>query len=384
MKRVFDFFRYIPELKIAHVAYFLLSFLPYSILLLYFKIDKPDLVDHIKFADGLSTAEYLPAHPLFFVAIKALSLFSSNYYWKLFAGFLIFSSSQYFTYHYSLRIIREIFKVDLNILMHILLVALQFAVPIPFISGKIMTETISINYFHNGTMSMSIPIAYAVVLYFFKFLEDENLKYLKYSYYFSIILILTKPSFTFCLIPAIPIYSYIKYGFSNRLLRSLQFSIFLTFCIVGQSFYLRNYTPSYLKTFGMKFMPFFLHGSYLNHLRIVLEGYTIGVAFILLYYNEFLKQTKLIFAFILVFVGYTLSFTMIDYLNGNMFPNLIWQTPIVNKLAIVIILPYFSLVNQKVLDYKQIALAIILLIHALFGLYYLYYVCLLRLFFLSM
>jgi len=384
MKKIFNFFQIIPNFKIVYPIYFLLSFLPYAILLLHFKVDKPDLIDHIKFADGLSTAEHFPVHPLFFVAIKILSLFSTQYFWKLFAGFLIFSSSQFLTYYFSARIIKEVFKCDMNILMHFLLISLQFAIPIPIFSKFLMTETISMNYFHNGTMSMSIPFAFGLVLYFFKFLEDENILFLKYAYYISVFLVLTKPSFTFCFIPAVPIYAYLKYGFSTRLLRTLQLSIFLTFCIVGQSFYLRHYTPSYLKSFSLKFQPFYLHGTILNHLRIVFEGYLIGLLFFVFYFKAIIKEKKLFFCFCMVFIGYTLSFTMIDYLNGTIFPNMIWQTPIVNKLSIVFILPFFSLVNKKMFDYKQIILSLCLFIHGICGLYYLYYVCLLRLFFLSM
>jgi hypothetical protein len=240
------------------------------------------------------------------------------------------------------------------------------------------------NYFHNGTMSLSIPIAYALVLYFFKFLEDDNTKYLKYAYLISVLLILTKPSFVFCFIPAVPFYTFLKYGLSQKLLRAIQFSTFLTFCIVGQSFYLRYYTPSYLKTFGMKFQPFFLHGSIVNHIRIIFEGYLVGVLFLLFYIKDFAKDYKLVFSFVLVFVGYTLSFTIIDYLNGGMYPNLIWQTPIVNKLSIVFILPYFSFQVNKNFDFRQVILSLVLFAHGLLGLYYLYYVCLLRIFFLSM
>jgi len=384
MNKLFTLLNYIPKKILFFPIYFLVSFIPYFIIIFLFKVDQPDLTVHISFADQLIESQNKPAHPIFFILIKILSFFSTDYNLKLFACALIFSIAQYFTLYFSIRIIKELFNREVNVIMHILILSLQFALPIPFFLDGIRYNSLSMNYFHNGTLSASIPFAYGLCLYAFKFLLHDSLSYLKKAYYFALLLILTKPSFTFCFIPAFPIYAFIKYGLSPKLLRSLQLSIFMTFGIVAQSFYLRYYTPSYLKDFKIKFQPFFLYGSISNHVRIVLEGFLVGISFLLLYFRKIIKSEYLIFATLLVVIGYTISFTMIDYLNGVAFPNMAWQTTIVNKLAILFCIPYFIPANLKEdFRWKTILVSLVLLLHGFYGLYYLYTVPSFRVFHLN-
>jgi hypothetical protein len=373
MMKVLDMINYIPGKKIYYPIFLLVSFIPYFVIVFFCKIDIPDLKLHISFSDDFLAAQYKPAHPIFFVLIKLFSFFSNNYDVKLFASALIFSIAQFFTLHFSVRIIREIFNRELNVFMHILLIALQFAMPIPFFSNDIRYNSLSMNYFHNGTLSSSVPFAYALCLYSFKFLLHDNLSYLKKAYYLSFLLILTKPSFTFCFIPVFPFFSYLKYGFGTKLLRSLQLSTFLTFGIIAQSLYLKNYTPSYLKDFKILFQPFYLYGSLENHIRIISEGFLVGIFFLTLYFKQILKDNYLIFAAVSVLLGYSISFTMIDYLNGLPFPNMSWQTSIMNKLAILFCFPFIVPSNPNTsYSWKAILVSIILLIHAFFGILYLY------------
>ena len=373
MSKLITWLDYTPKKNLFYPIYFLASFVPYFIIIYLFKIDKPDLVAHISFADDLIDAQNKPAHPIFFLLIKLLSGFSSSYDAKLFASCLIFSIAQFFTLYFSVRIIKELFNREMNLLMHVLLLSLQFAIPIPFFLNDIRYNSLSMNYFHNGTLSASLPFAYGLCFYAFKFLMHDSLSCLKKAYYFSLLLILTKPSFTFCFIPTFPIYAFLKYGLSTKLLRSLQLSIFMAFGIVAQSFYLRHYTPSYLKDFKIKFQPFFLYGSAINHIRIVAEGFLVGIVFLVLYFKKVLKSEYLIFATILVVIGYTISFTMIDFLNGSAFPNMSWQTTIVNKIAILFCLPYFVPIALKEgINWKTILVSFVLLLHGFYGAYYLY------------
>jgi hypothetical protein len=373
MSSLLNFLNYIPSKKIYYPIFFLASFLPYFVIIFLFKVDAPDLSAHISFADDLFISQYKPAHPIFFFFIKILSFGSSSYDAKLFASVVIFSSAQFFSLYFSVRIIQELFIRELNVTMHFLLLLLQFAMPIPFFPLDIRYNSLSMNYFHNGTLSLSVPFAYALSLYAFKFLMHDDLSYLKKAYYFSFFLILTKPSFTFCFIPAFPIFAYLKYGLSTKLLRSLQLSIFITFGIVAQSLYLKNFTPSYMKNFKLRFQPFFLYGTAINHVRLVCEGFLIGLVFLVLYFKRVIKNEYLVFITICVFIGYTISFTMIDYLDGKAYPNMSWQSVIVNKLSILFCLPFIVPINViKGFNWRAILVAIVLLVHAFYGLLYLY------------
>ena len=365
-----------------HLISLTVSVLLYCIIILVYKVDRPDLVLHIGIAEKAFATNNYPVHPIFFGLLELLSFFTHQYQFLLFAGFVIFSAAQYFKIVLSLKILQEYFNREITILLFLAVLVLQVAIPIPFLSENFMINSLSINYFHNGTLNVSIPFALALVLNMMRYLKTgDNLDF-KRALLFAILTCLSKPSFLFCFASVFPFAVLVKRGFSVQLLKTVQLSTLIVFVIIAQSLYLKANT---WVAFQAKFQFLFLFGSPMNHLRVLAEGFAIGWVIMLCFYRRIYNDLFLFAAFFFVLLGYFISFSFVDYVDGVISPNFVWQSSVVNYLFVLLAIPFIVPENSfRQINWKSVLCSVVLLVHGICGMMYLKNVCLFKIFYLSM
>jgi hypothetical protein len=377
----FFFFRKVQP-GVIHVISLTVSVLLYGIIILVYKVDKPDLVLHIGIAEKAFATNNFPVHPIFFGLLELLSFFTHQYQFLLIAGFVIFSAALYFKIVLSLKILQEYFNREITILLFLAVLLLQVAIPIPFFSENFMINSLSINYFHNGTLNVSIPFALALVLNMMRYHKTGENLYFKRALLFALLTCLSKPSFLFCFAPVFPFAVLVKRGFSVHLLKTVQLSTLIVFVIIAQSLYLKANT---LVAFQAKFHFLFLFGSPLNHLRVLAEGFTIGWVILLCFYRRIFDDLFTFAGFFFVLLGYFISFSFVDYVDGVISPNFVWQSSIVNYLFVLLALTFIVPENSfRQMNWKSVLCSLVLLAHGICGLMYLKNVCLFKIFYLSM
>jgi hypothetical protein len=370
------------EPGVIHFISLTVSVLLYGIIILVFKVDRPDLDLHIGIAEKAIATNNYPVHPIFFFLLELFSFFTHQYPLFLFAGFIIFSAAQYFKIILSLKILQEYYNRDITFLLFLAVLVLQAAIPIPFFSENFMINSISLNYFHNGTLNVSIPFALAMVLNMMRFLKTEENQYFKMALLFAVLTCLSKPSFLFCFAPVFPFAVLVKRGFALPFLKIVLFSTLIVFVIIAQTLYLR--TNNFV-AFQAKFQFLFLFGSPMNHLRVLAEGFTIGWAILLCFHRRIFDDLFTFAAFFFVLLGYFISFSFIDYIDGALAPNFVWQSTIVNYLFVLLAIPLFIPQTSLLqLNWKSGLCSLVLLVHGVCGLIYLKNVCLIKIFYLSM
>lgn len=378
------FFQTLSE-RVIWMSALVLSFSLYAVVLLYFKVDQPDLKLHIGFSNQIIDRHLFPVHPIFFGLIQVLSGFSKNYNWQLFAAFLIFGAAQFFKITLSLKVVQELFDVKPSVLLFLFVLILQVAIPIPFFSENFMIKSLSMNYFHNGTLQVATPFSLALMLNLIRYFKKEEVRYFRYAVYFGLLNCLAKPSFIFCLAPVLPFVALFFLGLSPKLLKFIQLSTLLVVFILLQSSYLHSSQAAELVTFKVKFQPFFLYGTLQNHLRVVFEGFFVGLLVLVAYWRRIVANFFLLSALGFVVLGYFIAFTFVDYIDGVISPNFTWQASIVNYVFVLLSLGLFiPTLDRPKLTFPAVVCMTALSVHGLCGLLYLKMACLLRIFYLSM
>lgn len=367
---------------VIHLVSLSLSVVLYGIIILVFKVDKPDLALHIGIAEKAFATNNYPVHPIFFGLLELISFFTHQYSFLMFAGFVVFSAAQYFKIVLSLKILQEYFNREVTVLLFLAVLLLQAAIPIPFFSENFMISSISLNYFHNGTLNVSIPFALSLMLNMMRYHKTGENRYFKQALLFAVLTCLSKPSFLFCFAPVFPFAVLVKRGFSVPLLKTVQLSTLIVFIIIAQSLYLKANT---LVAFQAKFHLLFLFGTLWNHLRVLAEGFAIGWVILLLYHRRIFDDLFTFAAFFFVLLGYFISFSFVDYVDGVISPNFVWQSAIVNYLFVLLAIPFIiPQTSFRQFNWKSGICSLLLLVHGVCGLLYLKNVCLFKIFYLSM
>jgi len=370
--------------KSINLISLVLSFALYGVIILYFKVDKPDLELHIGFSEKMIADGKFLVHPIFFILIQVFSFFSHHYPAQLFAAFIIFAAAQYFKIAISLKILKEHFGMEYTPILFLGVLALQVVIPIPFFSEYFMVNSLSMNYFHNGTLNISIPFCLALLLNLIRYLKTEERRFFLRSILFAILICLSKPSFLFCFAPVFPFVVLFKDGISRKLLAMVQLSTIIIFIIILQSVFLKSSTSSAVN-FEVKFQPFYLFGSIANHYRIFIEGFLIGVLLLFFYLKKIVTDTIILSSLLFVFLGYIISFFFVDYIDGVTSPNFVWQSSIVNYIFVLLGMGYIIPTKSfKQINFYSAVCIVALSTHAICGLLYLKSACILRIFYLSM
>jgi hypothetical protein len=301
----------------------------FGILLLLAKIVQPDLDEHILISNRLMKGEPV-GHPAFFFLLQLFSFFSSKPELQLFAAFIIFSSAQYLKIILSIRLCETIQEEKASRILSLLIILCQLAIGFILIQDNYVKASLSPNFFHNGTLLLSIPPSLFLLNESFLFLKDENRGRIRRMLAAGILIIMIKPSFLFCWIPVMPVFVLLREGAGKKLVGFLQVSIMLVFLLMLQSTLLKTSNVG----FKIIFAPFDFFGTIGNHLRIVLAACFFPITSVLVSYNFWKRKDGLLFALMTV-QGLILSFCFYDVINGIISPNMTWQSSIMHYLLLV-------------------------------------------------
>ena len=357
--------------KIYWLVSALFSFGFYYLLIIHFGVVQPDLDEHIVISENMFKDWKVPAHPMFYFFIQFFSFFSKNLTLEIFAGFLTFSIAQLAKIHVSRKILQEVCGLHLNWISFSLLLLIQLVISFSIFEEKFIVGQISPNFFHNGTMQLSIPFALLLFLEAVRFQRSDDDKYpIKRMLLFGFLGALAKPSFLFCFIPFFPAFILFTNGIGRKLLGSLQVSTLLTFVIIGQSYYLKVNPPNYVSTFKVLFLPFYHYGTFGDHLKLVFYGCFVLVPILVFEFRIFVQEKVIQFVSGMVIFAYLISFVFVDTVNGIMFSNLSWQTTIVLYILILISMGFLFSSPKKSLIAK-LAFVLFLIANVGFTFFYL-------------
>lgn len=345
------------------------------------KIVQPDLDEHIVISNTMWETMRLPAHPIFYVLIQLLSGFSKHLPAQLLAALIIFSVAQWAKIIVSAKIIKELFNYELNYLLALSLWAFQIFTNFSPFQDTFIKDQLSINYFHNGTLLVSMPFAFMVFLNAIQYFKFNEVKNLVNIVIWGLLTVLSKPSFIFCFIAAFPAYVMLVRGISFSFFRALLVSTILTVFIFSQSLYFKFFTPAYMNNIQILFEPFYLFGTLKHHFWVFIN--TSGL--LILGFWTFNKEIRAIkevrFGIAMLLTAYFIAFMFTDRINGILFNNMTWQVPIVLNIMYLFVIGIFSNPNVKVSPFKYLPFVCLFIAYFLYGLYYLYIAVNLRSFF---
>jgi hypothetical protein len=259
----------------------------------------------------------------------------------------------------------------MTILSFGIVLTLQFAFPFRIWGDLLLMGKLSPTYFHNGTLSLSMPLALFLFRNTASFLEKKGSLQVRPMLYLGLLLIFIKPSFAFGFIPLLPFFVLLTYGLSRELLDALKISVLLIFCIIFQSMILRVYPDEFYKSFKVVFHPFYLYGTLASHFKIMLEGVFLGWVFCLLYLKKVFRSQTLLFTVALVLSGYFIAFLFYDVRDGMTFPDMTWQSSIYGYLFLLVAPSLAWKFENYRLGWRFLLLLLILGGHAFHGLFYL-------------
>jgi len=349
----------------------------FGYLLLWEKIVQPDLWIHIRFSEELLAGKIVMGHPTFFLLLQLFSGFTCHPSLELFSAFMLFGASQFFKITLSIALLQQIFKLEKSLILVVFVLAIQLAIGASILNEHFIMATISPNYFHNGTLSLSIPFAIWLMIETLKYLENEDRQSIFKMILIGLIIISIKPSFLFCWIPIVPIHTLIKYGLGKKLLGILQVSVILVCIIIIQSLVLRNYSSE----FKLVFHPFGFFGSISNHVLVILSGLLFPIVLLTTNIKRFIAEKTSILFVMMLGQALFLSFMFYDSVNGVISFNMNWQTSIIFYMIMLFCIGIFIqiLYSKK---YFLVSLSFLaLLLQLVSGFQYLYWSVLIHSFF---
>lgn len=306
----------------------------FSTTILYFKVWQPDLDEHILISEGMFENGKVPAHPLFYFFIQFFSFFSKNFRLEVFAGFLVFSAAQTMKIIASSDLVESISRRKMTWIGFLVVFCSCWVITPGIFEEHFIINQIVPNYFHNGTLHLSIPFSLWLLRKIYLFVELNEERRIRQIIQLGIIAGLCKPSILFCLIPLFPAYVYLRKGISGQLLGALQVSLLFSFLLIGQSLYLRLNPPNYISSFKIEFRPFFQFGSLWYHFKVLVYSLFLPL---LLFIAGWPKSRNpfILFLALCHFLGLIITFTLVDSINGIKFNNMTWQSSVTLLLLLV-------------------------------------------------
>lgn len=253
---------------------------------------------------------------------------------------------------------------------------------IPFIDGDFwylgkFTPTI----WHNSTLICVFPFCILLTFQTLKWIEKGAISDLLYMTALGVVILLIKPSFLFCYIPALPIYLLLKNKkISGKVLTAIYLAIFFVLLIFIEKYIIFSWDPMIDKLYTTTEKP-----------GIVLKPFNVWLQYSQEPIFDFLSSFPLLIAFLVIwrkkafnskfftFTLYLLFFSLIVYMlfgetgfrefHGNFY----WQIPIalfLNYLSIVLFIIHELFANKLKLSTRHYVLFTIYGVQVLMGLGY--------------
>jgi hypothetical protein len=163
-----------PSNKIVNSVSALFSIGLFAYLILMERIVQPDLKFHILFSEQFIEGKMVLGHPTFFFLLQFFAGFTMDPDLEIFSSFLILAISQFLKIIFSLELICLIFKIQNSWLLFALVLICQLVIGSSLLYPHYIIGNISPNYFHNGTLSLSLPFSILFLIQTFKYINDDK------------------------------------------------------------------------------------------------------------------------------------------------------------------------------------------------------------------
>ena len=207
-----------------------------------------DLKDHLSLLQDYLDNNYFPIPPGYYGLIYALDLIIRVKYPFVASAVILLTFLMYFKYRATLDWIRTYFRNDYSSsFIFAISISLLFLSPIyvPFIDkdywylGK-FTPTI----WHNSTLICVFPFCILLVKKTLEWLKENDKKRMLLMFFYAFIILLIKPSFLFCFIPAFPIYALLVTRRINKeVIIASSFSLVIFAFILLEKFLIFTWDP---------------------------------------------------------------------------------------------------------------------------------------------
>lgn len=328
---------------------FLFSLSLFAYLILFRQIVEPDLRDHFRISNELIQGKPM-AHPVFFILLQVFSGFTKSGPALLFAAFILFSLGFYLKYHFSLHLGETILKRPASRAFCLILLLCQVAIGFIWLQNGFIKASLSPNFFHNGTLLLSIPPSLYLLNQSLLFVQDENQERRIRMLLAGLLILFTKPSFLFCWIPVMPLFLLLSDGPRKRLLTILQVAVLLIFALILQSFFLQKSSVG----FRLYFNPFTYFGTLQNHLLVFVSAVLFPIITIVPGWNYWKSKTGILLL-LMCFQGLIISFCFYDTIKGIISPNMFWQSSIMHYLLLL----YAGIILHELLFKQKYWLALL-------------------------
>lgn len=178
---------------------------------------------------------WFPIPFLYPLTIYTFAGFKADIYmlWK--SSIIVLSIAVMIKYLTTVHIL-NILTSEKNIYLLIVACCLLICAPISWSINQMYLGKTSINVWHNSTTIMTMPFVILLFGSIIKFLQDDNIKIVSIFsiVLFSILNIVTKPSFVFAVIPALPlgVMIYQRQWFSHKITMASLISLLLLSLII--------------------------------------------------------------------------------------------------------------------------------------------------------
>lgn len=327
----------------------LLSLGLYAYLILYRQITEPDLREHIRISNELIGGK-LMAHPIFFILLQLLSGFTENSRALIFAAFLLFSLGFYLKYYFSLQLGETILKRPSSKAFSLIVLLCQISIGFVWMQDGFVKASLSPNFFHNGTLLLSLPPSLYLLNQSLLFMRDGNPERRIRMLMSGVLILFIKPSFLFCWIPVMPLFMLLSEGPGKRLLTFLQVALMLVFALIMQSFFLRKSSLE----FQLIFSPLAYFGTLQNHILVFASAVLFPIISIVPGWNYWKSKTGILLL-LMCFQGLLISFCFFDIIRGIVSPNMFWQSSIIHYLMFL----YAGIILHELLQKHKYWLALV-------------------------
>jgi hypothetical protein len=374
-------FKGVFERKVLYISAFL-SFLVGFIFYWIFKYtDFTDLKSHILLYQDLLAEGKLPVPPLYYWTIDVIDRVFRYKYEFVSAAFLVLTLSVVGKF-----LLVKVYMVQeknekLNWLEHLFLAGLLFFFPIYTytLEGEFWyLGKFTPNIWHNSTTIFVFPFCILLFLSSLKWIETKEGKWLLAQMILGVLVLITKPSFLFVFIPALP-FAYLLY---NKKL-DLHFLLgvanvgFLFLGVLAQKWLLYDNNLGNIPVFSLAssskvvVAPLQVWENYTeNKFLDVLSSFLFLLVCGLIYGKRLFKDYQFVFALMMVFGSIMIFLTFAESGERMRDANFYWQVPISMFILNMVIAKH--LLPIKPFNRKSLFCHFVFLLHVITGFLYLF------------
>jgi hypothetical protein len=366
-------FHLVVLLGYGFTIFFLIKYVPYTVDI---KVHNLYLIDHLALG-------YFPIPPGYYFLIYLLDFVFHIKYPFVVSSFLVITFFLWWKY----RLIYGWFGGELSFRTSLIFgisASFLFLSPIfiPSIDGDFwylgkFTQTI----WHNSTLIVSFPFCILLFRKTFDWFETkENLDY--YSLFaLSLAILLIKPSFLFCYVPALPIYTFWREKqFSAHFWHSILLSVVVFFLILIEKFLIFSWDPMIeeLYTAGeiskVVINPFFVWFYFSDQPFFdFISSMPLVLMYLILWRRKAFESQYFTFSILLLFFALLIYAVFAESGYRELHANFYWQIPLtlfLTHLSIVLAVAKSYLKNPNKYSIQVIVMVAIYLIQFGFGLAY--------------